>query len=498
MPCAVMATPSEAQPFSYEYLVSRAASEVMTRADIPGFSKASIDQNIDISPSEWSKLRFKIEKAPWTSAKFNSPLILDYPARFFPSTSKVYWVDKGKAQEIIFSDDLFDEGQDAPMRKRSHLDGFSGLRFLRSQNNNQSLNDSWLLFLGDKSFRARPLNGTYGTLAHALGIQTKNLDSQMDFPGFSEFYIERLEDKGVEERIDAYLDFPDITAAYRFKNQISETEIIQNIEATVFVRRELKSIALMPLATSFSFSETDKSRGSDIHPEWHDADGLLIQEDQHHWTWRPLIRSREKLSSGFKMGGLKGFGLLQRDRDPEHYLDDSKPETRTNVWIEPLESPGNGELVLEEESSLGAIENVNVAWRPFVSMRYGDVVHLSYRIHWGLANVHAPDLAYCLSTRIGRIPLPKRGRGSNGYRARIEYEGPDRLLTTLNHVVMNISASNGMILGRRIIPTRQAGHFFVEFDFRPESSGLTDLDIQLLVDGEPISEAWRYSFIPRQ
>ena len=55
------------------------------------------------------------------------------------------------------------------------------------------------------------------------------------------------------------------------------------------------------------------------------------------------------MTSAFVDSDPKGFGLLQRDRDFVHYLDDGVfYERRPSVWVEPLEPWGKGSVQLVE------------------------------------------------------------------------------------------------------------------------------------------------------
>ncbi len=61
------------------------------------------------------------------------------------------------------------------------------------------------------------------------------------------------------------------------------------------------------------------------------------------WLWRPLDNPRTLQVSAFQMQSPRGFGLLQRDRDFEHYQDlETRPELRPSAWIAPHGDWGDG------------------------------------------------------------------------------------------------------------------------------------------------------------
>jgi glucans biosynthesis protein len=54
----------------------------------------------------------------------------------------------------------------------------------------------------------------------------------------------------------------------------------------------------------------------------HDSDGLLIVDGDKSSFWRPLTNPVERHRvSRFPVADLKGFGLMQRDRDFQNYQD---------------------------------------------------------------------------------------------------------------------------------------------------------------------------------
>ncbi|MFX8137505.1 glucan biosynthesis protein, partial [Acinetobacter baumannii] len=70
------------------------------------------------------------------------------------------------------------------------------------------------------------------------------------------------------------------------------------------------------------------------------------------WIWRPLANPPALRSQRFADDGPRGFGLLQRDRNPDHYQDDGVfYEKRPSVWVEPTHDWGEGAVELVELSA---------------------------------------------------------------------------------------------------------------------------------------------------
>ena len=59
----------------------------------------------------------------------------------------------------------------------------------------------------------------------------------------------------------------------------------------------------------------------DFRPEVHDSDGLMTQTGAGEWAWRPLVNPHSLRVNRFMDEHPRGFGLVQRDRDPTHYQD---------------------------------------------------------------------------------------------------------------------------------------------------------------------------------
>ena len=99
----------------------------------------------------------------------------------------------------------------------------------------------------------------------------------------------------------------------------------------------------------FFLGENDHRFNDDFRPELHDSDGLLIHSGTGEWIWRPLRNPVKPETSSFFDHDLKGFGLLQRDRDFDHYQDlDLAYEQRPSYFVEPRDSWGEGHVDLVE------------------------------------------------------------------------------------------------------------------------------------------------------
>ena len=112
--------------------------------------------------------------------------------------------------------------------------------------------------------------------------------------------------------------------------------VIMEIEAKVFLRADVERLGLVPLTSMFWFGEYGKGRMQDWRPEVHDSDGLAMWTGAGERIWRPLNNPDETRISAFADENPRGFGLLQRDRNFDHFLDGVFYDRRPSLWVEPI------------------------------------------------------------------------------------------------------------------------------------------------------------------
>ena len=109
-----------------------------------------------------------------------------------------------------------------------------------------------------------------------------------------------------------------------------------DIEATLFMRAAVSRFGIAPLTSMYWFSETKKETAIDWRPEVHDSDGLSMWSGNGERLWRPLNNPPRIMVSAFSDNNPRGFGLCQRDRVFDHYLDGVYYDRRPTLWVEPM------------------------------------------------------------------------------------------------------------------------------------------------------------------
>jgi glucans biosynthesis protein len=102
---------------------------------------------------------------------------------------------------------------------------------------------------------------------------------------------------------------------------------------------------------------------------------------------------------------VRGFGLLQRDRNYDSYDDyHAAYDRRPSLWVEPVGDWGQGSVVLVEIPSESEVnDNIVAYWQPKDPIRAGSEFAYAYHMAWG----NGPDVPGLVvaSTRRGRGDL---------------------------------------------------------------------------------------------
>jgi glucans biosynthesis protein len=247
----------------------------------------------------------------------------------------------------------------------------------------EGLQPDWISFLGAAYFRTDGPDAQYGLSARALAIDT-GLGIPEEFPRFTEFYVEDGPEHGADTIIYALLDGPSVAGAYRMAASNDDGQII-DISSALYFREPVERLGIAPMTSMYWYSESAPVKGFDWRPEIHDSDGLALATGTGESIWRPLNNPDVNITSAFVDPNIRGFGLLQRDRDFDHYQDDGVfYDRRPSVWIEPQGDWGPGEVQLVELANTDEIfDNIVAYWQPAELPVAGTEMNFDYRMYWG-------------------------------------------------------------------------------------------------------------------
>ena len=204
----------------------------------------------------------------------------------------------------------------------------------------------------------------------------------------------------------ALLDSPSIAGALRFLITPGGTQIM-NIDTALYPRKPIERLGIAPLTSMFFYGENDRRTANDWRPEIHDSDGLSMWTGAGEWIWRPLVNPPQLHLNSYFDDNPRGFGLLQRDRNFDHYQDDGVYyDRRPSLWVEPKAGPnggwGKGAVQLVEIPTVDeTFDNIVAFWNPADKPRPGQELLFGYRLYWGTKMPYSSPLGQTLATRTG-------------------------------------------------------------------------------------------------
>jgi glucans biosynthesis protein len=217
--------------------------------------------------------------------------------------------------------------------------------------------------------------------------------------------------------------------------------------------------------------------------------------------WRPLNNPTRIFITTYSDENPRGFGLSQRDRNFDHYLDGVGYEKRPTTWIEPLNGWGKGVVELVEIPTDDEIyDNISAFWLPKNPPKAGDALSFRYRLSW-LASEPGfpPNLAKVVATRMGRGGQPGKPRPRGVTKFTIEFLGGD--LRTLPYgirpePVISVSRGQVSLVQVEAVPDGVPGHWRVHFDLTVDGRDPVDMRLFLRRGDTALSETWLYLFEP--
>ena len=495
----------KAANFSFEALIAQAQAQAQKPYQAQPTAPREILEKIDYEAH--GKIKFNTDYALFANGPGQFPVTFFHLGRFFQTPVHMHLIEgsggKEKAREIVYDESYFDMPIDSPARKLPKGSGFSGFRFQESRIGDQEKLDwhknDWVAFLGASYFRAIGDLYQYGLSARGIALDVAQGDQPEEFPGFTHFYFTVPDDNSATVVIYALLDGPSICGAYKFVMQRAEG-VTMEIETALFLRRDIDRFGIAPVTSMYWFSESVKATGADWRPEVHDSDGLALWSGAGEHIWRPLNNPAQTTASAFGDTSPRGFGLLQRDRNFDHYQDGVRYERRPSLWVEPMDGWGEGAVQLIEIPTDDEIhDNVVAMWVPRAKAVAGSSYRLRYRLYWQKDEPFPSPLARCVATRLGNGGIPGQPRPQNVRKFMVEFLGaPLEKLAfgELPEAVLTSSRGEFSYIFTEAVPNGVAGHWRAQFDFKVEGTAPVDLRLYLRHKDETLSETWLFQYQP--
>jgi len=394
---------------------------------------------------------------------------------------------------VAFSPSQFDYGKsDFASRVPQDL-GYAGFR-VHALIKTSNYYDEVIVFLGASYFRAVGKQEVFGLSARALAVDTA-LPSGEEFPFFKEFWLVTPTDKAKDLTVYALLDSPSVTGAYRFVIQAGEQTSVGVVER-LFFRREVKQLGIAPLTSMLFHGENTVRQFEDFRPEVHDSDGLLLNFNSGEWLWRPLDNPRALDVSSFGVPNPKGFGLVQRDRDFDHYQDlETRADERPSAWVAPQGNWGDGHVDLVEiPTKSDTNDNIVAFWTPEKSPKVDDTTAYAYTLYWyGDDPARPPN---------GRVVATRRDRGNqeDSYRFVVDFGGKKLEAIPADQVLRGVVtiASDGdaaELFDQHVVKNPVTGGWRLTFEVKPKRKEPIELRAFLDKGGDTLTETWSYVLV---
>ncbi|WP_240488215.1 MULTISPECIES: glucan biosynthesis protein G [unclassified Halomonas] len=446
----------------------------------------------------YRQIRFDPEHAYW---KDESPFSLQlfHSGFLFQTPVTLNVIDSDTVTPLPFSAEDYSYDGNAATLKEQDLTGSDHAGFrLHYPLNSDEYADEFAVFLGASYFRIVGRDQAYGLSTRGLAIDTASPDGE-EFPAFREFWLYKPDADAKQIELLALMDSPSVSGAYRFIIQPGENTQVE-VEAELFAREDIAKLGVAPLTSMFTYGEASRQRPDDFRPQVHDSDGLLMHTGSDEWIWRPLSNPSHLRTSAFIDDSPQGFGLMQRERDFNRYLDtEAQYHRRPSQWVVPLDEWGPGHVELVEIPTPDEThDNIVAYWVADDTLEAGESRRLHYLTHTLNTQPETHHIGRVIRTRHGSAGVPGQADSSSqGQRQFIvDFQG-DALadISADQPVELAISSQHGEVLLPQVTALPDDNGWRASFRL-PDGGQPSDVRLRLTLNGEPISETWNYVWYP--
>lgn len=484
------------QSFSFDALKAEAAR----LAKMPFRPRAVPEPKVldKIDYAALGQIHYKTADAPFADGSGSYPVTFFHLGELYRTPVAMHILVGAASRQVIYTAGLFDMPAQSPAHALRQGAGFAGFRFQEHPGGPFAWQtNDWAAFLGASYFRAIGDLHQYGLSARGISVNTASAMPE-EFPDFTAFYIEEQTGDPIV-RVYALLEGPSLTGAFRFALERGKG-VTMEVDATLHLRADIARLGIAPLTSMYWFSETLKPQGIDWRPEVHDSDGLALWTGAGERIWRPLNNPAATTLSSFIDTHPRGFGLMQRDRNFDHYLDGVNYQDRPSLWVEPKGEWGAGAVqLIEIPTNDETNDNIVAQWVSDAPAKAGETLEFGYKLYWQSRQPQPIALARCVATRIGRGGQPGLARPPGVRKFVVEFQGAtldDLPFGTRPEAVLTSSRGTFSQVFTEAVPDGVKGHWRAEFDLTVTGSEVVEMRLFLRLAGKPLSETWAYQYHP--
>jgi glucans biosynthesis protein len=472
------------------------------RADLPEVLRAD-----KLDYDKYREIEFRHDRALWAAEKLPFRVEFFHPGYLYQEPVRVNEFTLTHVQPIRFVQEFFNYRSLRIQDQIPTDTGYAGFKVLCPLNGEDRW-DELGAFLGASYFRLLGKGQRYGQSARGLALDCGEADRPEEFPIFTDWWLGKPHRDDDELRLYAILDSVSCAGAYSFLIQPGETTSVEieavlffreaaNVRAVDVQRKPAKTFGLAPLTSMFWFGDASERKFQDYRRGVHDSDGLLVRMQNGEVLWRPLCNPAVMRHQRFAAKDIRGFGLLQRDRDFANYEDlFNSYHLVPSVWVEPRGTWGEGEVNLVELSTrYEGLDNIVAFWDPKVKPQPMKAYTFGYTLFWTRETDLRLSQNKVVATRVGEDPLDPQRR-----QFAIDFAGPKLSALTEKSPPEAIASCsvNAAIVENQVFhhPYNNTWRVILKLAPKPDNKDPVDLRCTLNKGEEVLTETWTYLWSP--
>jgi periplasmic glucans biosynthesis protein len=471
------------------------------RADLPKVLRAD---NLDYD--KYREIRFRRDKALWGADDLPFRVEFFHPGYLYQEPVHINEFTLTHVQPIRFVQDFFDYGNLKIQNQIPANTGYAGYRVLYPLNQTNQL-DELGAFLGASYFRLLGKDQRYGLSARGLAINCGNGGPE-EFPIFTDWWLGKPHPGDTQLHLFAILDSVSCVGAYEFLIRPGETTVA-DIEVVLYLREPapimavnkdqppIKTLGLAPLTSMFWFGKNSERKPDDYRTEVHDSDGLLVHMGNDEMFWRPLDNLPALRHQIFHAPDIRGFGLMQRERNFSAYLDSfNLYHLVPSVWVVPHKNWGDGDLHLVELSTgFEGLDNIVAFWDPKTKPAPLQAYRFGYTLYWTLESDLKISENKVVATHIGP---DDHFQGARQFV--IDFDGPklDAIPESAPPVAIANCSTNAAIVDNLVLRNPYLGTWRVILKMQPKPGNTAPVDLRCTLQKgtNVVAETWTYEWSP--
>ncbi|HEV2331404.1 MAG TPA: glucan biosynthesis protein G [Verrucomicrobiae bacterium] len=496
----------QAVTVNLDYVAGLALARAQHAFHSPSANLPAILNQTNLDYDKYREIRFIHGKALWAEDDLPFRVEFFHPGYIFHEPVQINEFTPGYTQRIPFVEDFFDYGNLKIKNKIPRDVGYAGFKVVYPLNKSNVFDDL-AVFQGASYFRILGKDQSYGMSARGLALNCAEPEIPTEeFPIFTDWWLGKPAKNATNLVLYGILDSDSCAGAYEFNIRPGQTTVV-DVDAVVYFREPsmilqnglnippIKTVGMAPLTSSYWFGKTTEYKPDDYRSEVHDSDGLMMEMSNGERLWRPLNNPRELRHQIFDAPNIRGFGLMQRERNFTAYQDlFTDHQDEPSVWVEPRGTnwtDGDVHLV-ELNAPTEDWDNIVAFWSPKTVPQPLQPWRFSYTLYWTREmdrKFSPPDKV--VATRVGI------SKGSEAREIMIDFAGPNlnKFAPTNPPVAIVNCSPNAAIVANQAVWNPFEKTWRAVLKMQPTTNTApVDLRCTLQQNKKPIGETWIYQW----